>query len=302
MRKLLPILLVIVLVCVGMYAARQAQVDFGHHLTRQAAAVNRIVSLAPSITETVFALGAGDRLVGVTRYCCYPPEAKKIAKIGGYIDPNFEAIVRLKPDLVIVTVENKESAKKLTDLGLRVLTVNQNTIPGIIASITKIGHTIGADDRANKLVSGIQGRIDEVKRRTKGLNRPSVLISIGRSMGGGVSEIYVAGKNNFYDEIIGIAGGRNAYDSNIAKTPALSGEGITRLNPDIIIDLAPGKGKNRIEKSVGEWNTLSHVSAVKNNRVYTLTSDYVVVPGPRFIETLEDIARAIHPEIEWSRK
>lgn len=301
MRKLIPIILVVILVCAGIYAARQAQTYFGNHPVQQSAGVKRIVSLAPSVTETVFALGAGDRLVGVTRYCDYPPEAKKIAKVGGYIDPSFEAIARLKPDIVIVTTGNNDNAKKLGELGIRVLEVDHNTIEGIIDSIDETGHAVGADKKADEMVSDIRGRIDEVKRRTNGLKRPSVMISIGRSMGGGVGEIYAAGKDNFYDEIIGIAGGRNAYDSKIAKTPSLSGEGVTRLNPDIIIDLAPDKDSKEAEKSINEWNTLPHVSAVKNKRVYALTGDYVVVPGPRFIDILEDAAKVIHPEVDWNK-
>lgn len=302
MRKIVPVALIIALILGGIYTARRAQTAFGSRASHKSVIVCRVVSLAPSITETVFALGKGNKLVGVTRYCDYPSAAKKIAKIGGYIDPSFEAIVRLKPDLVIVTIENKETVKKLRELGLQVLVVDQNTISGIIGSIKKIGHAVDADGRAGEIVSDITRRIDDVKKHTKGLNRPSVMISIGRSMGGGVDEIYVAGKDNFYDEIICIAGGRNAYDSRIAKTPALSGEGITRLNPDVIIDLEPGRQKKEADKSISEWSILPHVSAVKSKRVYVLTGRYVVVPGPRFINPLEDAAKIIHPEVDWSSK
>ena len=302
MRRYLPVVIVAALVFGGIYAARLAQTAFGNCALHQSASVNRIVSLAPSVTETVFALGACDKLVGVTRYCDYPLAAKKIAKIGGYIDPSFEAIVRLKPDIVIITTGNSHTAKKLGELGLNVLMVDHNTVSGIIDSITRIGHTVGAETKADEIISDIRKRIEDVKQRTGGLKRPSVIISIGRSMGSGIGEIYVAGKDNIYDEIIGIIGGRNAYDSEIFKTPSLSGEGITRLNPDVIIDLAPDKQKKDVEKSISEWNMLSNVSAVKNKSVYALAGDYVVIPGPRFINTLEDAAKVVHPEADWSYK
>ncbi len=296
MKKYLPIALIVVSACPGMYIARRAQLRFDNRLPRETASVRRIVSLAPSVTQTLFALGAGDKLVGVTRYCTCPPSAR-IARIGGFLDPNFEAIVRLKPDIVILTVGNQDTARKLNELGLRVLPVNQDTVSEIIDSVIEIGHAVGAEKSAERLVRDIRARIDKVKRRTRGLNRPSVLISIGRSLGGGAGEIYVEGRGNFYDEIISIAGGRNAYQGKIINIPCLSLEGIARLNPDIIIDLAPNNEAEDAGRRLDEWSAMSQVPAVKNRRVYTLSGDYVLVPGPRFVETLEDAARVIHPPV-----
>lgn len=302
MRKVIPVVVIVTVLFAGIYAAKRAQIVSGRHASHQSALVSRVVSLAPSITETIFALGAQAKLVGVTRYCVFPPEATKIAQVGGYLDPSFEAIVRLKPDIVIVTAGNNETRQKLEELGLRVLTVDHNTISGIIDSISRIGQSVGAGKEAERIGADIRRRINAVKSRTIGLKRPTVMISIGRSMGGGIGEIYIAGKDNFYDEIIELAGGTNAYDSRISKTPSVSGEGVTRLNPDIIIELAPDKHKDEAEKSLSQWNRLSQVTAVKNKRVQALTGDYVVIPGPRFVTILEDAARIIHPEVDWSIK
>lgn len=297
MNKYIYVLLVAVIVSAGIYAVKHAQNTVGDSKVTNTHKINRIVSLAPSVTETIFALGGDDKLVGVTRYCDYPPAAKGKSSIGGYIDPDFEAIFRLRPDLVIVTIENRDTIAKLKSFGLKTLVVDQNNIAGILSSITLIGDAISKQQRASEIVSGINSRIVTIKLKVKGLARPSVLLSMGRAMGGDITEVYAAGKGNLYDEIIGIAGGINAFDSKVAMTPALSGEGITRLNPDIIIDLAPDKQPSDAAKIASDWNRLTHASAVANKRVHALTGDYTVVPGPRFINTLEDVAKIIHPEV-----
>lgn len=302
MKRVVPIVVALLLAIAGAYMAKSAYTGFANQPLHHGSQLNRIVSLSPSVTETVFALGAGDRLVGVSRYCEYPPKAKSIDKVGGYIDPNFEAIVRLKPDIVIITSGNNENAQRIEELGIKVMSVDNNTISGIVESIEEIGKALGADKIADELIKDIQNRITQIKRKTENLDKPTVLISIGRSMGGGLNEVYVAGENNFYEEIISISGGKNAYSSKIAKTPALSGEGITRINPDVIIDLAPNLEGEDLKNVTKDWLNLPHVSAVKNNRVYELTGDYVVIPGPRFIKTLEDVAKSIHPDVNWSSK
>jgi iron complex transport system substrate-binding protein len=293
----------VLVVFLGVAATRLAQNGVrpeGRHGRTGPATSARIVSLAPSVTEIVFALQSERKLVGVTRYCEYPPEAKLIAQVGGYLDPSFEAIVRLKPDLVIITSGNNDHAKRLGDLGIEVLTVDHNTIAGIVGSVGVIGSRLGAGSRAKEVTDDIGRRIEAVRARTRGLERPKVLLCVGRSIGSGSGEIYVAGRRNFYDEMIEIAGGVNAFDSMTPATPSLSEEGVARLGPDVILDLAPKKDSTEAEAAVRAWDSMRQVAAVRNKRVYALTGDYVVSPGPRFIITLEDAARAIHPELDWS--
>ena len=262
----------------------------------------RIVSLAPSITETLFALALGDRVVGVTRYCDYPPEALSKEKVGGYYDPNYEAVVALEPDLVIMLPEHEVPKEYLTRLGLRVLAVSQESIPGILDSIRAIGKLCRAEREAREVVAGIEGRMAEIRNRTEGLPRPRVMLCVDRSMGSGaIQGVYIAGGNGFYDEMITMAGGVNAYDGQSLKFPVVSAEGMLRLNPQVIIDMVPhleGKGWNE-EDLLREWQSVARVDAVKNGRVYVFAQDYAVIPGPRFILILESMARAIHPEIEW---
>jgi len=263
---------------------------------------NRIISLSPNITEILFTLGLGDKIVGVTRFCNYPPEAKKKAQVGGYLDPNYEAILSLKPDVVIILHEFEQIRNFLSELGIKYLAVNNKTISEILSSIEYLGKEFGIEQQAENILADIRSKIDQIEKKTKDSIRPKILIVVERTMGTGVIEdVYVAGKNTFYDELIQLAGGINAFEDKRIAYPVLSAEGIIHLNPDFIIDLVPqleqtGLSPIQIEK---DWQSLSQINAVKQDRIITMSQDYAVIPGPRFIIFLEDLARIIHPEIEW---
>lgn len=263
---------------------------------------SRIVSLSPSTTETLFALGLDDYVVGVTRFCNYPVEAKAKAKVGGYFDPNYEAVAALEPDLVIILPEHEMVKDYLAELGLNHFTVNNKTVSDIISAIGAIGRECGVGGRAREVMISIESRMNAVRRLTADLPRPSVLISIGRTIGSGsLRDVFVAGRNTYYDELIDCAGGRNAYDKEGMAYPMLSTEGIIHINPDIIIDLVPDLGSKGFDEHTvrKEWESVSRVEAIKNGRLYILSQDYAVIPGPRFIEFLEDMARIFHPGVEW---
>ncbi|HUT64049.1 MAG TPA: helical backbone metal receptor [Anaerolineae bacterium] len=266
---------------------------------------NRIISLSPNITETLFALGLGERVVGVTRFCSYPPEALEKGKVGGFIDPNYEAIAALQPDLVILLPEHENVRSNLTELGYRYLIVHNRNVSEILASIMIIGNNCGAENRAREIVSNIEDRMHLIQEKTKGLSQPRVLISIDRMRGvGSLQEVYIAGKNTFYNELIVYAGGKNAYEGQEIAYPVLSPEGLFYINPDIIIDLVPERDMNTIDETMilKEWESVSRVNAVVNNRVYVVKHDFAFIPGPRFILFLEYLTNIIHPEIEESNK
>ena len=262
----------------------------------------RIISLAPSITETLFALGTGDRVAGVTRYCLYPPEARTKEKIGGYYDTNYEAALSLNPDLVILFPEHEKQITDFKSLGVDVMVVDHSDINGILDSIIEIGRAVGAKERAHRLVAALKAGIKRVRKKTENLPRPGVLVSIGRNMGSGdLSDLFISGEDGYYDSMITIAGGMNVYKGRTANFPAVSAEGILRLNPQVIIDVIPDLEKRGWDEKdiLKEWQKVGGVDAVKNGRVYVFSGDYTVIPGPRFILTLEKMARAIHPEIDW---
>jgi iron complex transport system substrate-binding protein len=263
-------------------------------------ACNRIVSMAPSITEILFALGLGERVVGVTTFCDYPPAARAIAKIGGYIDPNYEAIVRCRPDLVILFPEHQSASAELAGLKIRTLTVDHNSVGGILQSIRAIGAVAGVKQRADSLANDLEGRMLVIGAKTGGLARPRVLVSIGRSMGTGtLKDLYICGQDHFYDTLITVAGGTNACTATAMKYPMIPAEGILRLNPQVIIDIVPDMRTNgwSAEAIRHEWQALRNVDAVRDNRIYIFGDDFVATPGPRFVQILGLMVAAIHPEL-----
>ncbi len=267
----------------------------------------RIVSLAPSVTETLFALGLGERVVGATRYCDYPPEALKVARVGGYLDPDYEAVAGLKPDLVIglTASEHGPVGANLAQLGLRHMAVDQGTVDGLLESIPAIGRACGAEPAAKRMAGELRARMDAVARRTAELPRPRVLVSFGRTMGSeSVKEVYVAGCDGYYDRLISLAGGVNAYSRSAPLFPKVTAEGLVDLAPDVIVDLVPDLGEKQLSREavLAEWRAIEALEAVRRGRVYVLSGDYVEVPGPRFVKLLEDLARVIHPEVHWDRE
>jgi len=262
----------------------------------------RIVSLSPSVTEMLFALGLEDRVVGVTRFCQYPPEARSRAKVGGHLDPNFEAIVALKPDLVIDREANEATAKRLQELGLNTLAVNHKRMEDILDSLVTIGRTCGVEPRAQQLRSQMQTKLDRVAQKTAGLPRPRVLLVAERILGTGrIQDVYAAGSYGFFDRVIAMAGGQNACADVTGEFPVLSAEGILHLNPQVVIDLVPRTADIEQDEAAirKDWQPLSQVEAVRRGRVYVLRDDYAFIPGPRLVLLVERLARLFHPELEW---
>ncbi len=265
----------------------------------------RIVSLAPSITESLCAIGLKRRVVGVTMYCTHPPDVKNLPRIGGYNNPNMEAIVRLRPDLVVALPRHQEFAARLRRSGLRVLTIEESGIDGIMRNLVRLARLCRAGESADRVIADLRNRMAALRKRTRGLKKPSVLVSVGRNMGdGGIRDVYAAGKEKFYDTMIETGGGVNCYQKTAVKFPKLSPEGVIRLNPDVIIDMVDDPYRNGASprKIRDQWLELKGVSAVRHLRVHVMGGDHVVVPGPRFIITLEAMTRLLHPELKPETK
>ncbi len=264
-------------------------------------AADRIISMVPSVTEVLFALGRGDRVVGVTSYCNYPPEALTKTRLGGYGNPNYEAIVALNPDLVVTMPEQSELRRRLKRLGIETVEVDQGTIDGILTSIVTLGRICDVEAKAHEMVAGLRARLRLLSAKTQGLTRPRVLVCVGRPVGSGrLAEVHVAGACGFLNELITRAGGVNASSDRLNRYPAVSHEGLIVMNPQVIIDMLPELSKQGVspEAAIAQWNELPTVEAVKNQRVHAITEDYAVIPGPRFIRILERITRCIHPDVE----
>jgi iron complex transport system substrate-binding protein len=268
--------------------------------TVNAESYHRIVSLAPSITEILFALGLGDRVVGVTRYCTYPPAALTKAKVGGYYDPNYEAILRLRPDLVIVLAEHDAAKRYLRNFHSNVMQVNHRSIGDIVGSIKAIGDSCGAARAADSILASIKASMERIRAGTAHLRSPRVMVSVGRSMGT-TGDLCIAGVGTYYDEMIRLAGGQNAFTEKGISFPTLSPEGVLRVNPEVIIDLVPeSNGVAPGDSAVrAAWAKFGRVDAVRKGRVFIFRQDFAEIPGPRFILLLEEMAKVIHPDIAF---
>jgi len=257
--------------------------------------------MAPSLTETLFALGLDQRIVGVTRYCKFPPEAQKKTLIGGFLDPNYEAIAALQPDLIVTFPEHSTIREKLADSGCAFLTLEHETPEDILGSIEILGQTCGAYAAAQGLAEAIRGVLATVGTRTEGADRPTALVIIDRTLGSGkVEKAYIAGKEGYFSRLLELAGGTNVYTGTVAF-PCVSAEGILSMNPDVVIEIIASLEERGLTEDavLKDWAPLKDVAAVKASRVHVFTDGFVAIPGPRFHLLLDKLARAIHPEIDW---
>ncbi len=259
----------------------------------------RIVTMAPSITEVFFAIGLGDRVVGVTRFCRFPAEVRNKTEVGGYHDPSYEAILGLEPDLVALLPSQRESREELERLGLAVLTIDHRSVESILDSIAKVGDRCGVVGRGVALRDDLSAELDAIAHRTRDRPRPRVLLVVGRDyQEKKLSEIFVAGTEGFYADLLAIAGGTNAYRGAAIRYPAVSREGILRLDPDVIVDLIPDPEAVGLTEAAAAspWMELTGVRAVDTDRVYVLAGDHVSIPGPRILRTARELAACLHPD------
>ena len=247
----------------------------------------RIISTSPSNTEILFALGLGDKVVGVTTYCNYPPEAPEKEKIGGFSTVDIEKIISLNPDMVLASSKTgDENIKKLEDKGITVLIVEPKNIDEILKAIELIGNVTGKENEAKSLTENMLKRINKVKENSKNLKeKPKVMYVVWHE------PLMSAGKNTFANDIIEIAGGENIYSDMEIQYPTISLESVIDRNPDIIIaSVGHGDAGNLTYNYVMNEPRLKDVNAVKNKRVYEIDADIMNRPGPRISDALEQFA------------
>jgi len=249
----------------------------------------RIVSLAPSITETVFALGFGNRLVGVTSHCDYPAEAKRLPKIGDFMSPSLEVIAAKQPDLVIgVTgATDPARAREIERLGIKITLVSVSSVSEILSSFKRIAALLGDPDAGATLIEKITAQFDKVKRRIAPAPRRSTLLAVG------LRPLVAVGGKNFLDELITLAGGENIAGNASQPWLNLPDEYVVAKAPQIIIEAGMGSDTAAPAR---HWSDLKSIPAVKERRVYTYNSDKILRPGPRIGDGLEELAQLIHPE------
>jgi len=260
----------------------------------------RIVSTAPSITELLYALGLGDRVVGVDRFSRFPPEAQGKAKIGDYVNPNLEAIAALRPDLVIIPANPVKLAERLGTLRLKVLEIDQESIAKLYESFRIVGQATGAGAQAAKLESTVRVQLEAIRVRAAPLKKTRMMFVVGRTPNR-LDGLIVVGQASYLNEIIALAGGENVFRDAVASYPEVSLEEVLARNPDVIADMGDmadtvGVTDEHKREVTSLWDRLSSVAAVKQHRVFAVASDVYVVPGPRVVDAAKAFLAMLHPE------
>jgi iron complex transport system substrate-binding protein len=262
-------------------------------------AAERIVSTSPSITETLFALGLGDRVVAVSRYCRYPAEAAQLPRIGSFLEPDAELIVRLRPDLVFVHPESSGIRRKLATFPMSVITVDRGTtLAGVFSSIRTIANGAGVPERGKTLIRTLEERLAGVRTAVAGRTPRKVLLIVGRRAGT-LTDLVAVGPRSYLSDLVTIAGGVNVLgEARLPEYPRISMETVIRLAPDVIVDAGdmgdtPDDRRSRQARTEALW-TRQPLVAASTGRVHAVISDAVVVPGPRVVDVAETFARWFH--------
>jgi len=288
-------------VCILFLISVLAPSSHGWAESKDVSPPQRIVSLSPGITEILFAIGAGDRVVGVTDFCNYPEKAKSLPKVGGLLNPSYERLITLKPDLIIHQ-PNKHKIKNFTDkLGIRNLPISMLSLAEIFNSIKEIGVAIDRENAADLLVQSMRKKINFHRERLAGVAQKSVLLVLGIS-NDSMRELYGVGPKTYLGEMLALAGGKNILSGAQGQYPKVSKEFIIHKSPEIIIEVGP---KNILSREASKkrqqgWQIFSTIRAVKNKNIHFIGSDYILIPGPRLVNIIDDFVKAIHPEIVYN--
>lgn len=247
--------------------------------------ITRAVSLAPNLTENIFAVGAGDRLVGVTSYCDYPQEAQKIAKVGDTLNPNLEAVIALNPQIVFVSTASQIQAftEQMERRNVAVFVSNPQDLDGIYKSLSQIGEIFGETEKAAALTDSLKQRAAAIEAKTENAKRIKTFVQISGE------PLFTVGKTSFMTDLVNRAGGIS-LTANIAEAyPKISKETALAFQPEAII-------LTESEDNLAPNNIFNNSPAVKNNKVFKINADLLSRASPRIIDGLEQLAHALHPE------
>jgi iron complex transport system substrate-binding protein len=251
--------------------------------------VDRVISLAPNLTEIVFAVGGGDRLVGNTTYCDYPAEAKAVAKVGDSLQPSLERIIALRPQVVLISTASQLEVftQQLHNQNIAVFVTDPHDLDGIFRTIEQVGQILGQTDQANQLVKKLRERTSAVEQAVKDAKPVRVFYQVSGE------PLYTLGKDAYLTDLIRRAGGVSVTADVPGAWPRYSNESALAANPEAII-LQTGRSMGAANSTVTD--ALRNSPAALAGRVYKINDDYLARPGPRLIDGLEVMAHALHPE------
>ena len=261
----------------------------------QAVQATRIVSLVPALTEMVFAMGAGDRVVAVSSYDDTPPQVQSLPRVGALIDPDVERIITLRPDLVLVYGSQTDLMTQLSRASIPYFEYRHAGLAGVTGTIRTLGQRIGRAKEAEGVATGIERHLGAIRQRTATLPKPRTLLVFGRERGS-LRNIYASGGRGFLHDMLEAAGGVNVFADIAAESVQASSELILTRAPEVIIELRT-TDMSREEDRAPElkvWSTLASVPAVRNRRIHLLTRKGLAVPGPGVAESTEEFAKVLH--------
>jgi iron complex transport system substrate-binding protein len=257
---------------------------------------SRIVSLVPAVTEMLFAIGAGSTVVGVSSFDAFPPEVKTRPKVGALIDPDFERILSLKPDLVIVYASQTELMTRLGRAGVPIFKYEHAGLADIMTTIRVLGARVDRAAPADALASSLERDLDGIRRSVAGRTRPRTAVVFDREPGT-LRNIYASGGIGFMHDMLEIAGGDNVFSDIRRQNLQATAEILLARAPEIVLEVhgaAEAWSANRIAKEREVWHGLASLPAVRSGRIYVLQDDRLVIPGPRVAEAVRLIATTLH--------
>ena len=267
--------------------------------------IQRIVSLSPNITEIIYALGQQDKLVGVTDFCKYPPQATKKQHVGGFVNPNIETIISLKPDVLIGLTSHRDLAHKLQNEHLRFVLLPDDRLKDVFFTIDSLGRLLGCEAKARPIVKAIQDSLNYYRQQSLRVERfhPKAMLAIGRDPGS-TTHITVVGPHTFLDSVWTLMGGKNVFADLPAKYAQVNRENILLKQPDLIIEFRFGEQWNAWKDSLNRrsWQSFAGIPAVKNGQIYVSTGTYTLIPGPRIYKLAADYSRMIQRFFSGQKK
>jgi iron complex transport system substrate-binding protein len=263
---------------------------------RQGTAPARIVSVVPAVTEMLFAIGAGNAVVGVSSYDRYPPEVATRPKVGALVDPDFERILTLRPDLVVVYGTQADLIARLERARVPLFRYVHATLADVTKTLISLGQRIGRPAQAEAVVDGITKDLDAIRRGVAGRPRPDTAIVFDREPGV-LRGMFASGGIGFLHDLLDVAGGRNVFADVKRQSLQISTETLLARRPEVIIELHPEAqwSEARAARERDAWSALAGVPAIKSGRLHMLADDRIAVPGPRVAESARVLAGLLHP-------
>ena len=257
----------------------------------------RIISLVPSLTEMLFAVGAGPQVVAVSSYDEFPPEVKKLPRVGALLDPDVERILSLRPDLVLTYGSQTTLEAQLARAGINVFSYRHAGVAGIMQGLRDLGAATGHAAEGDRRAREVQAQLDAVRARVRSYARPRALLVFGREPQT-LQRMFVSGGVGFLHDVLDIAGGTNVFADVPRESVQPSQETVLTRAPEVILELRANNPLTPPQAAAERraWAPLASIPAVRNGRIHFLIADYFLAPGPRVAMAAEGVARALHPE------